>query len=117
MMNERGWRHADLAQKCGVCRQVIQKNITGKIKTGRRHRFHIGVIATALRNGFEAEALSILLGDGEDKKVSTVLRAAVIYPDLSSSELELLNKAEKTTSMSPLPVEVIKSIVQTNREP
>lgn len=80
-----------------------------KPKTERRTGFHLGVISTAFRYGFEAEALNVVLGD--ERGASSTLRAAIIYPDLTPEELSAIKDAEKITHMNLLPSEVIRSIV------
>lgn len=115
LMQKLRWNYQDLASKVGVSRQGLHRAIKNPIKTERRDGFHLGVICVAFKHGFEAEALSIILGRNGNQKVSSVLRAAIMYPDLKPNELEQILRVEEMTNMSPLPIEVIKSIIEKSR--
>ncbi len=114
-MQKLGWNYEDLAGKVGISRQVVHRAINNQIKTERRDGFHLGVVCVAFKHGFETEALSVVLERNGKQKASSVLRAAIMYPDLKPNELEKLLKAEEATYMSPLPTEVIRSIIEESR--
>jgi len=113
LMEKQRWNYEQLAGECGISRQVLHRLLHTKPKTKRRTGFHLGVIASAFKNGLEAEALSVILGS--KKGSSSTLRAAIIYPDLTPEELGEIKNAENVTHMSPLPSEVIRSIVEAHR--
>jgi hypothetical protein len=115
LMQRLEWSYEDLARQCGIGRQNTHRTINGSVKTKRRDGFSLGVIAAAFRHGLEAEALSVILKQQEKLPISSVLRAAIMYPDLKPHELERLLQAEKVTSMFPLPAEVIRSIIENCR--
>ena len=116
LMQKMDISYAELAEKCGLKRQTVYENLqraaSGKSK---REGFHMMVLRLALKSGFEAEALTILFGEGESPQVSSLVRAGIMYPDLKPNELEQLIRAEEATHMSPLPAEVIKSIIEKSR--
>ncbi len=108
--------YVELAIQCGLKRQTVYENLqraaSGKSK---REGFHMMVLRLALKNGFEAEALTVLFGESKSLRVSSLTRAGIMYPDLTLYELSKLRNAEEVTRMSSLPAEVIKSIIEESR--
>lgn len=112
LMQRLGWNYEDLAGELGISRQVAHRTINNPIKTRRRDNFHLGVIYTAFKHGFESEALSVILRCKRTKEVTSALRAVILYPDLKPNELEQIIKIEEETKTSPLPAKTIRSIVK-----
>jgi hypothetical protein len=56
-------------------------------------------------------AMTILFGE-EGQKVTTVIKASLMYPDLQPIELQKLLAAEEMVNMKPLSKEVIQSVIE-----
>lgn len=116
LMKKMGWGYKDLAIRCGLKRQTVYENIQRfDLGTSQKGIFPLSVLKLALTHGLQAEAFTVLLGEGKISEIPTVVRAGALYPDLNPDELSKLRFAETTTCMSSLPEEVIKSIIDKSR--
>jgi AraC-like DNA-binding protein len=114
LMQKKGWNYSALAKECALSRQSVQRILTRQTKTARHELFPLSVLKAAMNNGLEAEVLEILL-ERDSARISTVLRAALEFPDLTPEEHTRLLEAEKVIDVSPLPAEVIKLVVLKSR--
>ena len=112
LLEKQGWTHQRLSKECGTSRQNIQRLISGKPR--KKKGFYLGVLSAAFRYGLEAEAIHVIVGS--TKALPSILRAVIMYPDITQEELAEIREAEKITHMDSLPSEVIRSIVAANRE-
>lgn len=114
-MQKLGWGYEDLAKECGLKRQTVYENIQ-RVDSGipQRGIFPLMVLKLSLKHGLSAEAFTILFGENLNE-VPTVVRAGVLYPDLTPDELSKLRNAEDVTNMSSLPAEVIESVIKKSR--
>ena len=111
LLEKQGWTHQRLSKECGTSRQNIQRLISGKPR--KKKGFYIGVLSAAFRYGLEAEAIHVITGS--TKVLQSIVRAVIMYPDITQEELAEIREAEKITHMYSLPIEVISSIVTANR--
>lgn len=116
LMKKMGWGYEDIAQRCGLKRQSVYENIQ-RTKSGASQRgtFPLNILRLAFENGLQTEAFTVLFREETTPEITTLIRAAILYPDLSPDELAKLRTAEEVTSMSSLPKEVIESIIEKSR--
>jgi hypothetical protein len=116
LKSERGLSLSKIADAGGQSRQAFyQSHARDDITTLRVTGFGLSVIAAAVQNGYIAEAMTVLMGN--EMRPTTVLIAALMYPDLKPEEMQLLLGLEETLNTSPLPTHFIQSLIQTHRTP
>ena len=111
LLEKQRWTQQRLSKECGTSRQNVQRSISGKPR--KKKGFYLGVLSAAFRYGLEAEAIHVIVGS--TKALPSILRAVIMYPDITQEELAEIREAEKITHMYSLPIEVISSIVTANR--
>ncbi len=117
LMSKKALGITQTALKLGVSRQVLARHLNQPEEV-RRRDFGLKVVALAFSSGLEAEAMSVLLGQEVlSSEVSTAFKAAMMYPDLKSSEMEMILKTEEAVKNSSLPVDMIRSIIEISRSP
>lgn len=102
-----------IAEKLGVDRSTLSRLVNGK--RGEGYDLPMKILALACERGFVREAL-LVLGTRSNETISTIMRASILFPDLSSAELQALRDVEKAAGgTEPLPEEMVRFVVEALR--
>ncbi|MDB5237208.1 MAG: hypothetical protein JWL88_310, partial [Parcubacteria group bacterium] len=100
-----------------MTRQSINAHGLGRPNTTKPQTLGFGfaILRAAFQNGYVPEVLSIL--SGREVSHSTLLVAALLYPDLNDEEIKKLIALEDLVGVKPLPGNMIAATMETLRTP